>query len=147
MRKNCTKSQYNPIIALVGCNAFPGKFTLLRCDPGAAETSARAPQGTRVRIPPPGRSPCSRSRLHCAVNFPDAGSHAGPHTSAWPLVLLASAASLCSYCFGVDSQTGPHASALLLALLASSASVCVSVWETAFRVCTAAHSVLALQAE
>ena len=42
----------------------------------------------------------------------DRAKHAGPHTSAWPLDLLAPAASLC-----------------------------VSVWETAFRSCAAAHSV------
>ena len=44
-------------------------------------------------------------------------------------------------------HTGPHTSAWPFALLTPAASLCVSGWQTAFRICAASHSVLALQAE
>ena len=47
----------------------------------------------------------------------------------------------------VARHTGPHTFAWSLALLAPAASLCVSGWQTAFRICAAAHSVLALQAK
>ena len=78
---------------------------------------------------------------------PAAARHTGPHTSAWPLALLAPAASLCRLLFYSVRHTCPHTSAWPLALLAPAASLCVSGWQTAFRICAAAHSVLALQAE
>ena len=51
------------------------------------------------------------------------------------------------YVRAVIRHAGPHTSAWSLALLASAASLCVSGWQTAFRACAASHSVLALQAE
>ena len=78
---------------------------------------------------------------------PVAARHACPHTSAWPLALLAPAASLCRLLFYSVRHTGPHTSVWSFALLTPAASLCVSGWQTAFRICAAAHSVLALQAK